>query len=123
MKLKKIIAATICGLAFIEAAAQATPVTYTNSAAWLASTSAVSTVNFNSGSDQVYRGPSYTESGVNFTANSSIYSIYDISYDASYHSSGYLDMEGSGSTACLSVRTSTHLSFDFEAASITMQSI
>ena len=94
MKLKKIIAATICGLAFIGAA-QATPVTYTNSAAWLASTSAVSTANFNSGSDQVYRGPSYTESGVNFTANSSIYSIYDISYDASYHSSGYLDMEGS----------------------------
>ncbi|MDB5815806.1 MAG: rane protein of unknown function [Rhodocyclales bacterium] len=111
MKLKMIAAATICGLALVGAA-QATPVTYANAAAWQASASGTSTVNFNSGVDQVYRGSSYTDSGVNFTANSAIFSIYDINYDAAYHSSGYLDLQGSAYTMSFGSNV-TAVSFDF----------
>ena len=76
------------------ASATVTSITYTNLADWQASTSGISTVNFNTGTGQASRGSSYLDSGVTFTAPS-VFSVYDISYDAAYHTTGYLDLEGS----------------------------
>lgn len=112
MKFGKIVATAICGLAFASAV-EATPITYTNAASWLANASVTATANFNAGSDQTYRGSSYSESGVNFTSGA-IFSIYNIAYDAAYHPSGYLDMEGSAYTMSFGSNI-TALSFDFGA--------
>ncbi|MEC5386389.1 PEP-CTERM sorting domain-containing protein [Uliginosibacterium sp. H3] len=113
MKIKKLAASAIFGL-FMVGIAHATPIVYTSRAAWLANTSAVTTADFNAGSDQAYRGSSYDSSGIHFTTNGTIYSVYGISYDAAYHSSGYLDMEGS--THGMSFGSAINaLSFDFGA--------
>ncbi len=95
MKFNKTAMALLALTTLLAAGAHAADASYTNQAAWAAGTSVTSTLDFNSGSGYVSRGNSYTEGGVTFTAPSGVFSIYDISYDASYHSSGYLDLQGS----------------------------
>jgi hypothetical protein len=91
----KMLKAAVAGLVLsVSGFANAGMIVFTDEASWLAATSSVTTIDFNTGSDQVGRGSNYTESGVTFSADS-VYSIYDIDYDASYHDTGYLDMEGS----------------------------
>jgi hypothetical protein len=85
----------LAAAAMLAASAHAADAAYTNRAAWSANSTVSSTVDFNAGTDQAYRGNSYTEGAVNFTASSGAFSIYGIGYDASYHPNGYLDLEGS----------------------------
>lgn len=106
-------ACLVASLIAASGATQATTVTYSDRASWQAATASSSTVNFNSGSDQVFRGSTYVEGGVTFTSTS-VYSIYDISYDAAYHSSGYLDLEGSNRGMAFGSGI-TSLAFDFGA--------
>ena len=91
---------------------QAASTTYSDKASWSSATSSYSTIDFNAGTtDWVNRGSSYLESGVTFTAPD-VYSVYDASYDAVYHNSGYLDLEGD-SLGINFGSNITALSFDF----------
>lgn len=94
MSIKKLAIGLFSACALLASAANATSVTYTNLADWQASTSGISIIDFDTGTDQVYRGSSYVDSGVTFTAPA-VFSIYDINYDAAYHTTGYLDLQGS----------------------------
>lgn len=85
---------TLIAVLLTPMAAQAVPIIYADQASWAAAVSGITTIDFNSGTDQVHRGSSYVDSGVTFTGND-VFSIYDIDYDAAYHTSGYLDLETS----------------------------
>jgi hypothetical protein len=89
--LKMLVAAGVLASAAAHAAATA----YTDRATWESSADVATTITFEGGTSYVERGSSYTLDGVTFEANY-IASIYDVGYDNSYHTSGYLDMEWSG---------------------------
>lgn len=93
MKLSQMIMALVATCTMAVNAGAAT-VSYSDAASFAAATSNTSTIDFNNGMDQSYRGTSYSEGGVTFTANGGVFSIYDASYDASYHPDGYIDLEG-----------------------------
>ena len=94
MKLNQIFTTVAFALACI-ADVNAATITYSSANAFAANSAGLSTVNFNGGTGEVYRGTNYSEGGVAFSANSAIFSIYKVSHDADYHRTGYLDLEGS----------------------------
>jgi hypothetical protein len=96
--------------------AQAASVTYSDRASWQAATTFSSTINFNAGGIADYLGSTYTEGGVTFSATD-VFSINNADFDAAYHTSGYLDLQGYG-TGTLGMAFGsgiTSLAFDFGA--------
>lgn len=103
--------AALFGLAMASAASAGT-VFYTDAASYAQAVTSGPAITFDNGTDQAWRGQSYTEGGVTFMAPWSIFSMYDANYDAPYHQSGYLDMEGNELLAMIFAPTRA-LSFNF----------
>jgi hypothetical protein len=112
---KKLLVGLAVGMMMVgvAGASQATTITYADHSSWVSATSSVASIDFNTGSDQVYRVNSYTESGVTFTADR-VYSIYGIDYDAAYHDTGYIDLQG-GNLGMSFATGITALSFNYGA--------
>lgn len=111
MNLKRKALAALFGLAMASAASAGT-VFYTDAASYAQAVTSGPALTFDDGKDQMSHGQSYTEGGVTFMAPWGVFSIYDAGYDAAYHQSGYLDMQGN-ELLSMSFAPTRALSFNF----------